>query len=307
MKYSKKLLMVALLLLATAAIVFFMNKNIKSMDVDQDPVMDVPSAYLTEDHPEAPVYLGSIVVDDGDTLDRDIIPQLVEIFGLTDKEVKEALETPIESRWISPDLSDYRRLEGIIPPGRYDIPADSTVGDWVVSRVKDGEKRFESIFFIQENTNHLAPFQQIILASMVEAECLHDRQYEQTAAVFLNRLEDKQKLQSCVTAEYALGFQRPFLYGEDVKIQSPYNTYQKAGLPIGPICSVDDESLMAAMSLPKYEDLYYFYYDYLMNEMFFYLDYESFKKEANKSRERFIDAAAIGFRDKINKQEIFGY
>ena len=77
------------------------------------------------------------------------------------------------------------------------------------------------------------------------------------AQVFLNRLAKGMRLQSCATVQYALPKHKSRLLYEDLKIDSPYNTYRNAGLPPGPICSPGDASLKAAVN-PQATDALYF-------------------------------------------------
>ena len=72
------------------------------------------------------------------------------------------------------------------------------------------------------------------------------------------------------------------------------------------ICSVGDQSLLAAIQPSQNPLLYYFYYDYLQNEMFFYSDYTAFATEAAESKERFIANPPVELYQKINKQILFG-
>jgi UPF0755 protein len=70
------------------------------------------------------------------------------------------------------------------------------------------------------------------------------------------------QLQICATVVYALGYEdydgHPLLE-DDLAIDSPYNTYQNYGLPVGPICSPRLESIEAAAH-PAETDKRYLYY-----------------------------------------------
>jgi len=253
-----------------------------------------------------PAWVGVIEVSEGDMLTRDIMPQICQVFSLPEKTVKEALSSKWPSVLIRETLTDFRRMEGIIPPGRYEVKAGTNVDDLVRYWIDIAELRFNDLLLDEKAANSLAPYEQLALASVVEAECLANEQEEAVAAVFLNRLADGTKLQSCVTAEYALGYQRPFLTSEDLRVQSDYNTYQVHGLPAGPICVVGDTSLRAAFGRPSKDKLYYFFYDYILDELFLFSDYQAFKLEAAQSRERFIEQSTTVLRAKINKQKLYG-
>ncbi|KZL94317.1 endolytic transglycosylase MltG [Clostridium magnum] len=88
----------------------------------------------------------------------------------------------------------------------------------------------------------------ITMASIIEKEV--DRQDERgkAASVFYNRLSKGIKLQSCATVLYALGIHKDKLYYNDLKVNSPYNTYIVKGLPIGPISCPGLECIKAAMN-----------------------------------------------------------
>ncbi len=86
----------------------------------------------------------------------------------------------------------------------------------------------------------------VIVASMIEKEAVIDSERPLIAAVFYNRLKLNMPLQSDPTAVYDIpDFSGP-VTAAHLKRQSPYNTYQKKGLPIGPICNPGARSLHAA-------------------------------------------------------------
>ena len=97
----------------------------------------------------------------------------------------------------------------------------------------------------------------VTMASMVEKEAVVDSERPIIAGVFYNRLREKMPLQSDPTAVYDLpDFSGPITVTQ-LKRQSPYNTYQNRGLPIGPICNPGTKSLRAALFPENVPYLYF--------------------------------------------------
>ncbi len=246
---------------------------------------------------------GTITVRGGDTLERDIIPQLCDIFSLSEEQAKDEL-SKAQCPLINDELTDFRRMEGIIVPGCYDVKSE-TLNEYMSIWIDNARQRFDKLLVLCDDTNELKAFDQLTLASIVDWECIGDEFQTETAAVFLNRLADNSKLQSCATVEYALGYQRPYLKLEDIEIDSVYNTYQTRGLPPGPICAVDEKSLFAAIGKSVDKSLYFFFYDYSSETMTFFSDYSAFKEEAKISKQMYTETFDFGKYDKIDKRIVF--
>lgn len=253
-----------------------------------------------------PVCIDVIIVEEGFILRRDIIPQLSRVFELSPKEVEVALEKAGKDTVFFDSTKDYRSFEGVILPGEYQVFEGDLIDPFLDNCLEDFNKTIRAISIQVNNKNALPLKRQIVLASIIQAECLEGEFLQETSTVFQNRLMAKRRLQSCVTTEYALEYQRPFLTADDIKIKSPYNTYYAKGLPPGPICSFGVDSLNAAMAPKMASENIYFYYDYLAGEMHFYDEYTQFRKDAGRAFTAFEEQAGIGPRDKINKQERYG-
>lgn len=106
-----------------------------------------------------------------------------------------------------------------------------------------------------------SPRELLILASIVERETAKPEERAHIAAVYLNRLRKGMKLQADPTVAYAVsdgsGVLDHKLDRADLDVNSPYNTYQVAGLPPGPICSPGVASLRAVSRPMNSEDLYF--------------------------------------------------
>jgi UPF0755 protein len=98
------------------------------------------------------------------------------------------------------------------------------------------------------------------LASIIEKEIRKEEERPIAAGVFRNRLERKMPLQSCATVIYAWKLQGHILQTltyEDLKIESPFNTYLHPGLPPGPICVPSRNSWFASFHPEEHDFLYF--------------------------------------------------
>ena len=105
------------------------------------------------------------------------------------------------------------------------------------------------------------PEQVVILASLIEKETAKPDERTRVAAVFINRLKQRMRLQSDPTIIYGLvggkgTLGRPILRSE-IDQPTPYNTYQIDGLPPGPICNPGRASLEAAANPARTRELYF--------------------------------------------------
>lgn len=108
------------------------------------------------------------------------------------------------------------------------------------------------------------PAEAVVLAAIVEKETALAAERPMVAGVFINRLRKGMRLQSDPTVIYALsggdGDLGRDLTRQDLKILSPYNTYQNAGLPPGPIANPGLASIKAVLN-PASTDAFYFVAD----------------------------------------------
>jgi len=150
-----------------------------------------------------------------------------------------------------------RELEGYLYPDTYEFAADASAEDVVVAMVDQffrvmGPKEQARA---EELDRPLADV--VTVASIVEREALRRDEKPVVASVFYNRLARGMRLESCATVIYALGRQPERLTVQDLKVDSPYNTYLHAGLPPGPICSPGEDALRAAL-YPAHTDYLFF-------------------------------------------------
>lgn len=149
------------------------------------------------------------------------------------------------------------RLEGYLFPDTYEFKKGIKEHD-VINKMLG---RFEKVYKeaeINKSPELNATMDQILtMASIVEREARKKEDRPVIAGVFYNRLKTSMKLQSCATVQYILGEQKENLTYKDIEIDSPYNTYKYAGLPVGPICSPGKSAIEAALSPEKNDYLYF--------------------------------------------------
>lgn len=149
------------------------------------------------------------------------------------------------------------RLEGYLFPDTYEFSRNTTA-EQAINRMLS---RFNEIFTpdmkSQAAAKGLTIDQVVIIASMIEKEAKVPDERPIIAGVIYNRLKINMKLQIDATVEYALGKWKESLSSNDLKVNSPYNTYKVTGLPAGPISNPGKASIEAALNPDKVDYLFY--------------------------------------------------
>ena len=86
----------------------------------------------------------------------------------------------------------------------------------------------------------------ITLASIIEKEA-KTADFAKVSAVFHNRIDRDQRLESCATIQYFKNERKLVWTTEELREDSPYNTYLYSGLPVGPICNPSKNAIEAAL------------------------------------------------------------
>ncbi|MFC8519260.1 endolytic transglycosylase MltG [Streptomyces sp. NPDC057257] len=105
--------------------------------------------------------------------------------------------------------------------------------------------------------NAMNVYQAVTIASIVQAEAASKADMGKVARVVFNRLERGMPLQMDSTINYALNRATLKTTGDDTRIDSPYNSYQRMGLPPTPIDNPGEDAMRAAIS-PTPGDWLYF-------------------------------------------------
>jgi len=120
----------------------------------------------------------------------------------------------------------------------------------------------------------------VIMASLLEAEARRSDTREKIAGILWKRLDIGMALQVDAVFPYIMGKNSFELTLDDLKFDSPYNTYLYPGLPIGPINNPSLSSISAALNPQESE--YLFYLSDLSGNMHYAVTFDGHK--VNKAR-----------------------
>jgi UPF0755 protein len=178
--------------------------------------------------------------------------------GLTSEQIVARL---LQDDILAGDVKEIPR-EGSLLPDTYNF-ARGVTREQMIARMQQAEQRL-----LRETWEHRAadlplrtPEQLVVLASLVEKETGKPEERTRVAAVFVNRLKQRMKLQSDPTIIYGLvggkgSLGRPIMKNE-IEQPTPYNTYIIDGLPPGPITNPGRASLEAAANPARTRELYF--------------------------------------------------
>ncbi len=148
-------------------------------------------------------------------------------------------------------------LEGFLFPATYRIK-EGTSAEQVVEMMLDAfDANTADLDLSYAKSKNLTLIDVVTIASMIEGEAKLDEEYPLVASVVYNRLKAKMRLQLCMTVLYTLPKHKDSLTNEDLKTDSPYNTYLRKGLPPGPVGNPGRKTLDAAAHPKKTKYLYY--------------------------------------------------
>jgi UPF0755 protein len=152
--------------------------------------------------------------------------------------------------------------EGTILPDTYSFPRGST-REQLIQHMQQEQRRIVQDIWNRRSADLplKTPEQLVVLASLIEKETGKPDERTRIAAVFVNRLKLKMRLQSDPTIIYGLvggkgTLGRPILRSE-IDQPTPYNTYVIDGLPPGPIANPGRASLEAAANPARTKELYF--------------------------------------------------
>ena len=178
--------------------------------------------------------------------------------GLTSEQIVARL---LEDDILTGNIKEIPR-EGTLLPDTYNFTRGVT-REQMIQRMQAAQQRVVKEVWDRRSPDLplKTPDQLVILASLVEKETGKPEERSRVAAVFVNRLKQKMRLQSDPTIIYGLvggkgTLGRPIMKSE-IDQPTPYNTYLIDGLPPGPISNPGRASLEAAANPARTRELYF--------------------------------------------------
>jgi UPF0755 protein len=152
-------------------------------------------------------------------------------------------------------------LEGFLFPDTYTYTKKSTpkqiMDEMVDTFIKRWKAEFGAAGVAELDKHQISFLQMVTLASLVEKETGDVTERPLIAGVFYLRLEKGMLLQTDPAVIYGIKDFNGNLTSADLKRDTPYNTYTRAGIPPGPICSVGLAALRAVLAPQQTEALYF--------------------------------------------------
>ncbi|MFF7870394.1 endolytic transglycosylase MltG [Streptomyces qaidamensis] len=148
--------------------------------------------------------------------------------------------------------------EGYLFPATYPLQEKTTPDQLLALMVDTANDRFNGApIAAGAQRNAMNVYQAVTIASIVQAEAATKADMGKVARVIFNRLERGMPLQMDSTINYALNRSTLRTTEADTRIDSPYNSYQRMGLPPTPIDNPGEEAMRAAIN-PTPGDWLYF-------------------------------------------------
>ena len=178
--------------------------------------------------------------------------------GLTSEQVVARL---LDTEALSGPISQIPR-EGTLLPDTYKFTRGMTREQMIRRMQRDSKRVLADVWAHRLPDLPLKTPQELVtLASIVEKETGKADERSRVAAVFINRLKRKMRLQSDPTIIYGLtggkGSLGHALLKSEIERPNPYNTYQIDGLPPGPIANPGRAALDAVANPARTKDLYF--------------------------------------------------
>lgn len=181
--------------------------------------------------------------------------------GSFDEFMEAANNYPSENFAFLADRPEGASLEGFLYPDTYNFTPDSTPNEILESMLNNFDAKIPQDMRDRAAEMGLSLYQVMTFASLVEREAAVSEERPIIADIYQKRYMEGWRLDADPTVQYAVGTSEnwwPELTGDDLYVESPYNTYQVEGLPPGPIANPGYSSIRAVL-FPADSPYYFFF------------------------------------------------
>jgi UPF0755 protein len=193
----------------------------------------------------------------------DIAKRIVEKFGAS-------AEQPIDERTVLTMMDnttlirdfvpDAKNLEGYMYPSTYSLPRETKPEKVIQVMVEQFRKIWKPEWTDKAKSMGRTPQEIVTIASLIETESGVESERPTVASVIFNRLNKSIPLGIDQTVVYVAKMQNRWdgtIHRSDLEVDSPYNTRKYGGLPPGPISSVSESAINAALNPAQTDYIYY--------------------------------------------------
>lgn len=184
----------------------------------------------------------------------------------------------LEKSLLEFDTKHFAKLaqakEGYLFPDTYFVSPAIKPKDLIEKMAENFNEKIPNIEGLSTTTYKLKDV--ITMASILEKEARTMESRRIIAGILWKRIQIGMPLQVDSTFLYINGKNTYDLTLDDLKIDSPYNTYRYKGLPVGPIGNPGEDSIIAAINPIKTKYLYFL--SSKSGEMYYATTFEQHKK-----------------------------
>ncbi|MCX5015880.1 endolytic transglycosylase MltG [Streptomyces sp. NBC_00555] len=194
--------------------------------------------------PEAPQKPRQLVIPEG--------WRAQQVYAAIDRELKlppGSTKSAVATAGLALPAEAKGNPEGYLFPATYPVTSQSTPAVLLAYMVRTANEKLATKAVAEGGKAHgMTPYQTATLASIIEAEADSRADMGKVARVVHNRLAKSMPLQMDSTINYALNRSTLDTTLSDTRIDSPFNSYERQGLPPTPIDSPGLEAMTAAVA-----------------------------------------------------------
>lgn len=191
----------------------------------------------------------------------DIAKRIAERFPTVPPTDEKAVLTLMDDASLIKDFDPLaKNLEGYMFPSTYEFPLNTKPADVIKRTVEQFKKTWQPEWNERARSLGRTPREIVTIASLIETESKFDAERAVVASVIYNRLAKNIPLGIDQTAVYVAKMQNRWdgtIHKSDLEADSPYNTRRFGGIPPGPISSVSESALFAALNPAQTNYIFY--------------------------------------------------